>query len=334
MIKRFTEIEQLSYDIYKNKGNIKFNDVKGDEAIKKMILDSLELSEDFTQTEYKNAYRRNKAAFFEITEQLLNPIMGRILTDELNHFVDVEHTDINEQKRFTVTDSSLFRVGVTCDGNIDVRRQTVTNGSFVVQTRNLPVRIYLDINQFLAGQIDWVELCERVQKSYVAQIQAEIAKAMYGAFGNTKVEGDYFKNGTFDEQKLLDLISNVEMDTNTKAGIYGTKKALAKVKGTTDMISNEMKNEFNLLGQLKSFQGTPMHTIPQARLANRSLAIPDNALLIVPEGQKIVKVVLEGDVTMFEDPTIRNDEQIDFLFKRKAGVGVAKPAIFGEFLLS
>lgn len=334
MIKKFTELEQLSYDIVKNRGKVQYNETTGDEAVRKIILDALELGENYTAREYKNAYRANSAKFFQVIEELVNPMTGVLLTDQLNHFVDVEEVELNEKKEFIFNDPSLFRVGIVSDGNLDVRRQTIVNGKFTVETKTFIIKIYTDLNLFLTGKIDWVELCLRVQKSFAMEIQKEIGRSIYKAFDGAS-EGDYYKTGTFDEQKLLDIISNVSMDTNSTVAIYGTKKALAKVKGATDLMSNDMKNDLNLLGHFKQFQGTPMYEIPQARLNDRSKAIPDDALIIVPEGGSIVKVVFEGDTTIYEtEAGVRNDEQMEYLFKRKAGVGVAKPSIFGMYKLA
>jgi len=55
----------------------------------------------------------------------------------------------------------------------------------------------------------------------------------------------------------------------------------------------------------------------------------------VPNGEKIVKIILEGDAYIRDtEAGARNDEQIEFFFGRNVGIGVLKSDNYAIYKLS
>lgn len=324
-IKKYSELAQLSYDVLKGQVK-KYSNNQAEDAIRQALLDSV--GGEWT---YQN-FRRHKIELYEVLEEVMTPVMGIILTDQLGRFVDVQEVDLNEKKKFIFTDPKLFTVGLVAAGNNDLSRQTIGNGSFEVETARYGIKIYTELELFISGIINWVELKDRVVKSFAAAIGGRIGEALFKGFDYAAPNKDFNKDGTFSEDVLMDLIENVQIHTGSSPVIFGSKKALSKIKGAENLYSDGMKNDLNLFGHLRHFQNTPMLEIPQALGADGKKVIPSDKIIVVPNNEKVVKLVLEGDVIIYDtEAGQRNDDQIEFLFTRKFGVGVARPSIYGTY---
>lgn len=322
---KLTDLQQLALDTYK--GSVqKYSKVEAENAIRNAVVEACGGEWNFY------SFNKNKWDVYQIMAEVLSVGLGELLIDKFNNLVEFKDTELGDTTEFIVKDKSLFRVATIADGNVDIRRQKLYNGKMTVVTEKLGIKIYEELDRFIAGRIDWTEMIDRVQKSYGHELAIRIYNAIYGSY-NTLV-APYQISGTFDEAKLLEAIAHVEASTGQKAVIFGTKTALAKI--TTAKESEGMKDSLNVLGHYGMFRGTDLMELPQAHKPNtNTFAIADDFLLIVPNGEKIVKVVLEGDAYVYDtEAGVRNDEQIEFFFGRKAGIGVLKADQYAIYKLS
>ena len=98
-----------------------------------------------------------------------------------------------------------------------------------------------------------------------------------------------------------------------------------------NLYSGDMKNELNEKGFLGVVRGLKLNEIPQAFKVNKDeFALDDNKLLILPEGEKIVGVVMEGDaITVEPDYTGRNDLQMGFKTIERMGIMALQMKVYG-----
>jgi len=325
MIAKMTDLQKLSLDTYRGVVT-NFSVAEGSNAIKNAIVEAV--GGEWTY----NKFMQNKYQVFAVLQEVLSIGMGTTLVDQFNGFADVQDTNLGDTTTFIVEDNSLFRVASICDGNLDIRRQKLNSSKFVIETQKLALKIYTDLDLFISGRVDFAKMIDRVTLSFASEVGNRIYSAIYGSYGS--LSAPYSFSGTFTEATLAEMIAHVEAITGQVAVIYGTKKALGKVTSTTP--SERMKDELNLMGHQGYFQGTALLSLPQAHKANTSeFAIADDFLLVVPNGEKIVKVVFEGDAYMYDTVEgTRNDEQKEFFFARKVGVGVLKASQYGIYKLS
>ena len=92
-----------------------------------------------------------------------------------------------------------------------------------------------------------------------------------------------------------------------------------------------MKDELNQNGYLNVVRGLKLVEIPQAFKVNTDeFALDDTKVLILPEGEKIIGVVVEGDSRTIEpENTTRNDLQMGFETQEKLGVSVLQMKVYG-----
>jgi hypothetical protein len=321
---KMTDLQRLALDVYRGK-NVMFNDVNGEDAIRNAINQAC--GGEFN---YKT-FRENKYRVFSIIEEVLDVTTGVVITNQFDNLADVKNVAVGEKPVFRVEDSSLFRIARIAGGTNDLRRQKILNRRFEVETDYFGAKIYAELEQFIAGKIDWTSMVNRLSLSFAHDLGKRIYEAVaksYSALNST-----YGVTGTYNEDVLFDIIEHVEAKSGRKAVVMGTRKALRKVSKELIM-SNDMKDELNKVGYIGTVGGTDLVLLPQAHIAGTDeFFVDDNMLLVVPSNEKIVKVVIEGETQMIEvaDAGARNDQQLEYLIQKKLGVGVMQSAIYGIY---
>lgn len=316
-----TELKQLSIDLNKGKPQANFSIEEGNEMIRGAMLEICGGKFD------RYAVRDNMGGLFRLISEIMTPGLGELLVGKFDDFAEVREVELGDSLEFNIQNNSLFKVSSIAAGNRDIRRQRIFDKKLKVETEKLAIKIYEELDRFIAGRIDWIELTNRVQTSFQVKISTMIYNAIYDSY--TDLEAPYKVNGSFDEEALLATIAHVEASTGQEAAVYGTKTALAKITLDPTVMSDGMKDNLNLLGHIGQFRGTDLFTLPQAhKNGTNDFLVSDDFLLVVPAGEKIVKVVLEGDVVVDDrgdgSANARNDEQLEFFMARNVGVGVLK----------
>jgi len=322
---KLTDLQKLAVDTYR--GSVqKYSKTEAEGAIRSAVIDACGGDWNYY------SFMKNKYDVYQIMSEVLSVGLGELLIGRFDNFAEVRDTQLGDIAEFTVEDNDLFRVATIADGNTDIRRQKLYNGKLQITTEKLAIKIYEEFDRFLAGRIDWTTMVDRVQVSYAHEVSVRIYNAIYGSYDT--LVAPYPISGTFDEAKLLDGIAHVEASTGQEAVVFGTKRALAKITSTE--ASNGMKENLNILGHFGTFRSTDLLELPQAhKPGTNDFAIADDFLLVVPNGEKIVKIILEGDAYIRDtEAGARNDEQIEFFFGRNVGIGVLKSDNYAIYKLS
>lgn len=295
---------------------------KGEQAIRSIITDAC--GGEWNPYNFLD----NKYKVFRVLSEVLSATHGELVNTAFEQFADVKDTALGDIPEFIIEDESLFRVSVVATGTNDFRGQTIYNGKVDMRTFELGVKIYTEFDKFMAGRINWAKLIDRVALSFKGKVGELIYNAVMGAYNGVSTKGVVSQ---YSDEVLNDKVAEVEGRTGQSAVIYGTKKALSKIKGSFESMSEEMKNEYNKLGYVKFHEGTPCVQLPQSyNPVTGAKNIADDFLIIVPNGEKIVKLLFEGDAFVMEDTDgkSRNDRQVSYLFSRKVGVGVLKSSVY------
>lgn len=320
-----TDLQRLALDAYNNK-NVKFNEVTGEDAIRNMISEAV--GGEFN---YKT-FRNNKYDVFSIIEEVLDVTLGVVITNQFDALADVKNVGVGEKPSFRVEDPSLFRIARIAGGTNDMRRQKILNSRFEVDTDYFGAKIYAELEMFIAGRVDWASMVDRLSLSFANDLGKRIYEAVANSY--SALNAVYGVTGTYEEDKLFDIIQHVEAKAGgRKAVVMGTKKALRKVSKEL-LMSDSMKEDMNRVGYIGNVGGTDLVLLPQAhKVGTDEFFVDDNMLLVVPAQEKLVKVVIEGEATMIEvaDAGARNDQQMEYLIQKKLGVGVMQSAIYGMY---
>ena len=152
MAKVLTDLQKLSRDVYKNK-NLKFNEVDGNEALRKAIIDSVG-----GEWSYYN-YMDHKGAFFSILAEVLSVPLGEGL-DAFGNLVSVHNIGLTDKRVIKIKDPSLFKVCKVARGNNRIERQKIYKKQITVTTEPIAIKIYAEWDEFIRSRIVAMSFCE------------------------------------------------------------------------------------------------------------------------------------------------------------------------------
>jgi len=286
----------------------------------------------------RKTLRRNKVEIFEIIEELVpNMINEGLAGNEFwMNYVDERNLAKGDQNLFEIPANTMFVVSEMADGIAVPRRQRIgetTNLSITPTVHG--IRIYEEFARFMAGRIDWNELCNRVAKSFQQSIWNDIYTAFNGITSDTiGLNSTYVKSGSYDGDALVQLISHVEAANDQNAVIVGTKAALAKI--TEASLSDEAKSSMFNDGFYGKFRGTPMMALKQKhKVGTDTFILNDSRVYVLAGGEKFIKFVNEGDAYVDDKPSTTNaDMSIEYTMLMQYGLAIAFTGKFGQYTLS
>ena len=240
---------------------------------------------------------------------------------------------LGDTNKFHIERECLFAVADIAEGTQGVRRQRIEAGQDItINTQLRAIKIYEELNRVLAGRIDFNKFVDLVGKSFTKQELDATYDAFVGMF--KKLKAPYTETGSFDEDKLLELIDHVEASTGETAVVVGTRKALRKIK--TAIVSDSAKEEMYAMGHFGRFNGTELVAVKQRHKSGTDdFILDDNVLYVFAGDTKPIKRVTEGDVTMLMGTPMNNaDMSQEFLMMKRTGIAVIFDRDFGVYNLS
>lgn len=327
------DIMKVAIDLMRGKiaGNYSTQDAA--ESLRSALI---EANGGSTKLNIKTFYRGNK--LFDLVEELITITIEEGLEEsnpifDLVEYKNIASGDVNE---FQFEGNANFVVADVAAGIRGVRRQRIVGGETVsVKTAMKMVRVYEALGRLLAGKITFDKFIEGVAKAFNKQILADAYKAIKEITGvTTGLNSTYVESGSFDENKLLELIEHVEAATGKTAKIYGTKTALRKVNTATK--GNEINSDMYNLGYYGKFNGTDMIALKQAHNKDgKTFALDNNKIFVIASDDKPVKIVNEGEGLLIErDATENNDLTQEYIYGQSYGIGVICSDKLGIYTIS
>ena len=326
-LRNLTDLQKLSLDITRGKVE-KYSATEGSDVIREAILEACGMENGWDV--YK--FQQNKYEVYRILSETITVAISELMIDKYRDWVDFKDTALGDIAEFRVTNNDLFKVGLVADGTNQLRRQKLLQGKLAMTGFPMGVKIYAEFLDFMMGKIDWQDLVTSVAKSMDHKVAELIVKQIENAY--TGLDTKYVQSGSYDEDKLMELVARVEAKTGEKVAIFGTKKALSKLrKGEVATMAVADKDDIRNYGYVTTLQGVPVVEIPQTLDQNGDFALSSDMLFIVPQGTKMIKLGFEGDAYIAEvnDPATRMDQQMEYLITRKVQLGVVKASYYGVY---
>lgn len=282
-------------------------------------------------------FHRGSELFAIIEELLPHVVVEGLQGDEffmnLVEYRNLAEGDMNE---FYTEDQSEFIVADVAHGTQGIRRQRLNAGSKISLTTQLKaVKVYEELRRIMANRVDFNVFVDRVGQAFTKKLREDIYKCFMGITNTTAGLSDtYVITGSYDEDKLLDLIAHVEAATGKTATIYGTKKALRKV--TTAVVSHEAETDMYHLGFYGKFNGTNMVSLKQIHaVGSTDFLLDDNTIYVLASDEKPIKVVHEGEGLMIDTASIDNaDLTQEYLYGEQYGIGVIFSSVIGKYTIA
>lgn len=278
-------------------------------------------------------FRKRKLEVFEIIEEVLNVRLEQGIKNQFDPYVDYRSVDFGEQVRFYVPNMDLFEVSSIAGGTNNLRRQRISGSYFTVETNWDGVKFYEELELFLTGKVDWQELINRVERSFVNRITTKVYDTLKAAYNG--LTAPYKVTGSWDGDKFIELVEHIRAATGMEPLVVGT--LLAVRKAVPQHVSDNMRDQRNQAGFFRTVDGINFGVIPQVhKPGTDEFAIDNNFLLVLPNGdEKILKVVNEGSALIKEVNDQNNaDDSQEYSVRKKYGVAAVSASKYGVYILS
>lgn len=324
-----TELQQLCLDVYFNRTG-KFSKEEGSDAIRNMFLERLGVEEVPTnKSKFKRFMRKHKNDFYELLEETVTEVVNRISLDKFSDYVDYGTCDLGDKPVYRVKNKNLYDSAVIATGVRKRERQKMHDRKVETSAFRIAIKIYEEGFDFLTGKINWTELCDKAAESFVHKTATIATGCMFNAYDEVGNPHTHLTtNAAGLETKLKDVIQIVEAASGVKCQIVATKGGLARVPGSGGVYSIDDAKDKREFGYVKMFEGTRCVELPQYYdeeiAGDDKFVVPNDMLLILPEGEALVAIRHEGDVEVHDmkDTEERKDYQVEFEMERIAHIGV------------
>lgn len=325
----FNEIVKLAVDTYHGV-QTKYSAAESTDTLRQALV----AANNGSTTLDIRAIRDGKCnGLFALVEEIISrtAVEGLQANDWFTTLVDFRNVKLGDKNLFDVEDDTLFTVAEVADGTQGLRRQRLSGTTTVsIDTSLKAVKIYEELNRILSGRVDFNTFIDKVSKSFEAKLLDDMY-TLWSGVTSADLGGVYVNPnvgnvaGTYDEDKLLDIISHVEAAAGGKqATILCTKKAARKIAPNAHGDSDGARNDLYSKGYFTSFYGTPVVVTPQRHKVNSTTFVfPDDIITVVAGGERPIKCVYEGDpLVIMGNPLTNADLTQNFMYAEKYGMGL------------
>lgn len=301
------------------------------DVLRKAFYDLLGMDE-YDSKISRRAMRKHKLEIFEIIEEVLDTNIDADLRNQLDDWVEYRNLARGDKQSFITPDNQLFKVAIISDGNQNLLRQRIRPSQrLAVPTQNYGVKIYDELDRFLAGDLDWNALIQNVSRSFAVAIREDVMKAIVDNFPEVGAEYTVETVGDNpDEREILTLAQKVSSRTRQNVSIYGTKLALHSIQ--PKVTSDAQDGERNATGYYSQIAGIPMYELDQTIINETGeFALGDDFILILPEtNDRMIKVVNEGESYTEEGrPEGNASMDLEYIMTNRMGIAVVPSSVYG-----
>ena len=276
-------------------------------------------------------------AVFEIMEEVLDVTINDAWKSIpfYAEFVDSRNLALGDKNDFVIEPNNWISVNEFAGNFWGTDRQKLTGRRKIsLDTKWFAAHVYDDFERFLVGAISAETLLNKMTEAFIRHVDTMISIVFTDAAEN--LPATFQTAATLNAQDLRELIQKVKVASGKNVRILGTEMAIAQLNELSEVkYSNEMMNELNSTGRIGKWMGITVVEVPQAFTPGTTDWVADNdSLLIVPENEKFIKFVDEGETRSRELTEQDNDDQtLSWEVQRKMGAGAVFGSVFAKFTI-
>lgn len=281
-----------------------------------------------------NQFMKNRYDIYDIFIETADEIVPNKVIDAVGIFADVQVVGQNQKaifkRKLGKNRAKKFLTQVGLSGVYETFR--LDTDTFTVPAYAVGGAVTIDYERMLDGAEDMAEVMQILTDGLTDSVFLEVQKALRAAINATgRPSVNKYTGSSFNSEEMLKLI-NVVRAYGTGAVIFAPPEFIAEMGadaiapvGTNyqgvyhpqdiDMIHNQ--------GYINIFRGTPIVMIPQSFVDEnneKTWIDPQLAYILPTGGEKVVKVVLEGQ-TQINDFKNR-DNSMEIHVYRKMGAAI------------
>lgn len=285
-----------------------------------------------------NEFQRNKYDIFDIIIETIEEVVPKRVSNALDAFAEVRVVPNGQKAIFKLKTGKqrakkfLTRVGLS--GVYETFR--LDSKTFTVEPDALGIGATLDFERMLDGSEAIADTMDAITEAFADGIFNKVQMALRAALNATgrpaanKVTGSYSAANLFKLVSVVraygngaiilappEFIGAMGADAIVPVGTYGTSYPSNGVYSPDDI------EAIHRTGYINLFRGTPVVQIPQSYTDETNTTTwidPQIAYVLPTGGEKIVKVVLEGETQMWD--WTNRDQSIEIMAYKKIGTAI------------
>ena len=282
-----------------------------------------------------NQFMKNRYDIYEIIIEAADEVVPKKVIDAVGIFADVQQVGQGQKALFRTklgrTRARKFLTQVGLSGVYETFR--LDHGYFEVSAHAIGGACTIDFERMLDGAEDMAELVALLTEAQTDAVYQEVQKALRAAYGKVGVPQNNRATGaTFDGAEMMKLISTVRA-YGSGAVIFAPPEFVAAMgadeiapmpaNGAYGVYHPQDIDAIHNTGYINLFRGTPIVQIPQSFIDennNRTWIDPQLAYVLPTGGEKVVKVVFEGQTQMYD--FVNRDQSMEIHTYKKLGTAI------------
>ena len=282
-----------------------------------------------------NQFMKNRYDIYEIIIQAADEVVPKKVIDAVGIFADVQQVGQGQKALFRTrlgrTRARKFLTQVGLSGVYETFR--LDHGYFEVSAHAIGGACTIDFERMLDGAENMADLVSLLVEAQTDAVYQEVQKALRAAFAKSDVPQNNRATGaTFDSAEMMKLISTVRA-YGSGAVIFAPPEFVAAMgadeiaplpaNGAYGVYHPQDIDAIHNTGYINLFRGTPIVQIPQSFIDennNRTWIDPQLAYVLPTGGEKVVKVVFEGNTQMYD--FVNRDQSMEIHTYKKLGTAI------------
>ena len=282
-----------------------------------------------------NQFMKNRYDIYEIIIEAADEVVPKKVIDAVGVFADVQQVGQGQKALFRTrlgrTRARKFLTQVGLSGVYETFR--LDHGYFELSGHAIGGACTIDFERMLDGAEDMADLVSLLTEAQTDAVYQEVQKALRAAFEKAGVpENNRATGATFDGAEMMKLISTVR-SYGSGAVIFAPPEFVAAMgadeiapmpaNGAYGVYHPQDIDAIHNTGYINLFRGTPIVQIPQSFIDENNVETwidPQLAYVLPTGGEKVVKVVFEGQTQMYD--FVNRDQSMEIHTYRKLGTAI------------
>lgn len=244
-------------------------------------------------------------ATFAVVSAMIDMILPDSIMESTSDYAEVRNIGWGDSALFEIEPRDIFVVSKHGKSRrmTEIHRQMKGNVTVLPELRGLTVGVML--HNVLAGRESLAALAAKMLRSFESAMTFDIYDSFAAAMAALPTGATGLRVAGYTQDEFVRLSQTVAAwSGGAKPLAIGTQLALSKILPADANYRYTLDSEYVKLGYIRNFMGTDIAVLPQ--LADWKtpfgLRLDDTKIwIIAPSSQKLVKVVIEGNVLTHTD---------------------------------
>lgn len=283
-----------------------------------------------------NQFMKNRYDIYEIIIQAADEIVPKKVIDAVGMFAEVQQVGQGQKAMFRTKLGRMrakkFLTQVGLSGVYETFR--LDNGIFELSAHAIGGACTIDFERMLDGAEDMAELVQILTEAQTDAVYQEVQRALRAAVSKQGVPTNNRVSGSaFDGAEMMKLISTVRA-YGSGAVIFAPPEFIAEM-GADAIVPVPTSGNYGGVyhpqdidaihntGYINLFRGTPIVQIPQSFVDENNEETwidPQLAYVLPTGGERVVKVVFEGQTQMYD--FVNRDQSMEIHTYKKLGTAI------------